>query len=166
MLKKQISKEVAIQRLETLCVRGEQCRYDLQEKLRRWGIFPSEWEEILDSLEERRFFSDSRFAAAFAHDKMLFNRWGKMKITMALRAKRIPSSLIREALDELSDEEYERTLREFLQAKARSIPNLTLPDNPSAEERQLNYEARTKLYRAALSRGFESPLISRLLKEF
>lgn len=153
MIKKQISKEIALQRLETLCVRGEQCRYDLQEKLRRWGVFPSEWEAILDSLEERRFFSDARFAAAFAHDKMLFNRWGKMKITMSLRAKRVSSPLIREALEELSDEEYQRVLLDFLQAKARTIPDLT------------SYEGRTKLYRAALSRGFESSLVSNLMRK-
>lgn len=152
MLRKQITKEVATQRLETLCVRGEECRFDLREKLRRWGIAPSDAEAILDSLEDRRFFSDARFATAFAHDKLLFNRWGKMKITMALRAKRIPSSLISDALDELSDEDYERVLREFLIAKARSIKEGD------------TYEGRTKLYRAAMSRGFDSSLISRLIK--
>lgn len=152
MLRKQITKEVATQRLETLCVRGEECRFDLREKLRRWGIASSDAEAILDSLEDRRFFSDARFATAFAHDKLLFNRWGKMKITMALRAKRIPSSLISDALDELSDEDYERVLREFLVAKARSIKEGD------------TYEGRTKLYRAAMSRGFDSSLISRLIK--
>lgn len=154
MIRKQISKETAKQRLETLCVRGEECRRDLEEKLRRWGILPADREEILDSLEERRFFSDARYATAFAHDKMLFNRWGRMKIIMALRAKRIPSTLILAALNEFSEEDYRRVLSEFLQAKARTIPDLD------------TYEGRTKLYRAALSRGFESSLISELIKKF
>lgn len=152
MIRKQISKEAAIRHLETLCARGEECRYDLDEKLRRRGFSASDREEILDNLERKRFFSDARFAAAFAHDKMLFNRWGKMKITMALRAKRISPAIIRDALDLLSEEEYEQVLEDFLRAKARTIAGLD------------TYEGRTKLYRAAIARGFESSLVSRLIK--
>lgn len=153
MVRKQISKDQAIQRLETLCVRGEQCRFDLQEKLRRWGIFQSEIDGILDSLEDRNFFSDARFASAFAHDKLLFNRWGRMKIVMALRAKRIASNFIDDALEAIEDEEYERVLRDFLVAKARSI------------KEGFSYEGRTKLYRAAIARGFESQLAAKVVKD-
>lgn len=151
-VRKSISKEQAVQRLETLCVRGEQCRYDLQEKLRRWGIPTAEHEAILDALEDKRFFSDERFARAFAHDKLMFNRWGKMKIAMSLRMKRLSSRLIREVLEEIDPEEYRKVAREFLAAKARQIGDLD------------SYENRTKLYGAGLRRGFDSELVGKIIK--
>lgn len=151
--KERISEEMATQRLESLCVRGEHCRYELEEKLRRWGFVTEERDKILDSLEERRFFDDRRFAAAFVRDKMLYNRWGKMKIRIALSAKRIDRSLVEEALEDIDEEAYRESARSFLTAKARTV-------------REGNtYEGRTKLYRAGLSRGFESSLVASIVKD-
>lgn len=152
MLKKRISEETARQRLETLCVRGEHCRFELGEKLRRWGFFPSEAEKILDGLEERRFVDDRRFAASFVRDKLLYNHWGRLKISIALRGKRIPSGVIAEALDGIDNEEYERVAESFLRSKARGI------------KEGYSYEGRNKLYRAGLSRGFESAIVARYVK--
>lgn len=150
---KKVTVEDATARLELLCARSEHCRYELQEKLRRWEIAPEDSEKILSSLEERRFFCDSRFAAAFVRDKMLYNRWGRMKIVMALRAKRIDSSDIEDAFAEVEQPDYERVARDFLTAKARSV------------KEGFTYEGRTKLYRAGLSRGFESSLVSSIVKD-
>lgn len=150
--KKKISEPTALQRLESLCVAGEHCRHELLEKLRKWGMSADECDRILDSLETRRFFDDSRFASAFVRDKLLYNKWGRMKISVALKAKRIPTGLIDEAFDEIEEEEYARVARDFLTAKARTI------------KEGYTYEGRTKLYRAGLARGFESSLVSRIVK--
>jgi len=152
MLNKRISEATALQRLETLCVRGEHCRHELQEKLRRWGFFPAESESILESLGKRRFFDDRRYAAAFVRDKLLYNKWGKLKISISLRAKRINPDIISEALEEIDPEEYERIAREFLYARAKSI------------KEGFTYEGRTKLYRAGLSRGFDPQLVAGIVK--
>lgn len=150
--KKSITADEARERLELLCVRGEHCRWELVEKMRRWGIHPADMESILDSLADNRFFDDARFATAFARDKLLYNRWGRIKISLALRAKRIDRNIIEEALDALDPEEYERIAREYMQAKARTIKEGN------------SYEGRTKLYRVAVSRGFESALASAIVK--
>lgn len=150
--KKKISEETALQRLESLCAAGEHCRHELLEKLRKWGMFPDECDRILDSLGKRRFFDDSRFASAFVRDKLLYNKWGRMKISIALKAKRIPAEVIDEAFDGIDEEEYEDVAREFLMAKARGVKEGN------------TYEGRTKLYRAGLSRGFESSLVARIVK--
>jgi regulatory protein len=152
MIKKTISPEDALQRLETLCVRAEHCRYELLEKLRKWGIFGSEAEKVLDSLGQRRFYDDARFASAFTRDKLLYNHWGRLKIMLGLKAKRIDSGIIADALNEIDAEEYESIASEFLTAKARSI------------KEGFTYEGRTKLYRAGMGRGFESQIVARLVK--
>ena len=150
--KKRISEEVALQRLETLCAAGEHCRHELTEKLRKWGLTAQEATRILESLEQRRFVDDSRFASAFVRDKLLYNHWGKIKISLALRAKRIDPDIIDEALDEIDAEEYEEVAREFLAAKARTVKEGNC------------YDGRSRLYRHGLSRGFESPLVARIVK--
>lgn len=151
--KKQITEEEAQARLEQLCVRAEHCSHELREKLRKWGILPDVAERILDSLADNKFYDDSRFATAFTRDKLLYSRWGKMKIAAALRMKRIPASIIATAADEIDDDEYLSAARSFLTAKARSI------------HEGYTYEGRTKLYRAGLARGFESSLITPIVKD-
>lgn len=150
--KKRISEELALQRLETLCVAGEHCRHELMEKLRKWGFLSGECDDILQSLESRRFFDDSRFASSFVRDKLLYNYWGRMKISVALRGKRIEADIIEEALDEIDPDEYEEVARNFLTAKARSIKEGNC------------YDGRTRLYRYGVSRGFESALVARIVK--
>lgn len=152
MLAKQLSPHVARQRLELLCSRSEHCSFECREKLRKWGINTSDADAIIDALIDGRYIDDRRFASAFARDKLLYNHWGKMKITLGLRAKRIPSSLINEALDSLDEDEYQRVAREFLSSRAKTI------------KEGFTYEGRTKLYRAGLSRGFESSLVASIVK--
>lgn len=153
MLRKQISAETALRRLETLCARAEHCRHELNEKLRGWGLSISDTERILESLEKRKFFDDNRFAEAYARDKLLYSGWGRMKIVLGLRAKRIGSDDINDALDGIDPEEYERVAIGFLRGKARSV------------KEGFTYEGRTKLYRAGLQRGFESQLVARIVKD-
>ena len=143
---------MALSRLETLCARAERCRYELEQKLRLWGISPSDRDRILECLERGRYFDDSRFAAAFTRDKALYARWGRRKIEAALRLKRISSADIADAAGELDEDEYRSAMLDALAAKARSIKEGD------------TYEGRTKLYRFGLSRGYEPSLLAAALR--
>lgn len=150
--KKIISEENALLRLESLCVAGEHCRYELSEKLYKWGLSTDASQRILESLEDRKFFNDRRFASAFVRDKLLYNKWGRMKIMMAMRAKRLSSEIISEALEEIDEEVYENVAREMLIAKAASIKEGN------------TYEGRTRLYRTGITHGFESSIVAKIVK--
>ena len=89
--RKIVTSEKALARLEELCVRGERCESELRKKLRTWQIASADADAVIDSLRRRRFFDDARFAHAFVTDKVRFARWGRIKIAMALRYKRIGS---------------------------------------------------------------------------
>lgn len=152
MQRKTVSPDNARVRLENLCARSEHCEWELREKLRGWCVTGSDAENILASLRKLRFYDDRRFASAYVRDKMLYNRWGKRKIAVGLMAKRVNRELINSALDEVDDEVYGSVLLEFMQAKARSIKEGN------------TYEGRTKLYRAAMSRGYEPSLVSSYIR--
>lgn len=151
-VRKQISKDVARVRLENLCARSEHCEWELKEKLKGWMIIGTDAEEILSALHKARFYDDRRFASAFVRDKMMYNRWGRRKIAYGLMAKRIPRDIINEALDEIDDNLYGEILLEFLRGKARAIKEGN------------SYEGRTKLFRAAASRGYETDLIAKYIR--
>ncbi len=151
--KKQISAENALMRLETLCACSEHCSYELTEKLRGWNVPFSEWDSILDKLARARYYDDARFAAAFVRDKLLYNRWGRRRIMLGLRAKRISSDIISDALAEIDEEEYEEVLRATVASKARSIKEGN------------TFEGRGKRFRSIVSRGFEPDLVGRIIRD-
>ena len=148
---RQLSPEGAVVRLEALCAASEQCTADLREKLRRWLIDDDDAERIIASLAKRRFVDDARFARAYVRDKYRFARWGRYKIVMGLKAKRISANDIEDALTEIDLDEYERILLELLQAKVRTA------------RLSREWADRAKLMRFAASRGFESSMVGSLI---
>ena len=149
--KKPITKEAALLKMADLCARGEHCAFEIREKLRKMQLAASDANEIVEYLEENRYIDDSRFARAFARDKVKFSGWGKNKIRMALAMKRIPSAEISLALEEIDPEEYMAVAVNAAKAKAR---NLDLSD----------YNDKGKLYRHLASRGFEGSVISKAIQ--
>lgn len=140
-----------LRRLASLCARSEQCEADIAQKIYRSGLSREEGNEILSKLREGRFIDDSRFARAFASDKARFAGWGRLKIRQGLAARRIPSAIVAEALENIDEEEYMATLRRCALAKARSL------DMGSREDRM-------KLYRHLVSRGYESALAAETVR--
>ena len=143
----------ALVRLEALCARSEQCTYDLKQKLYRWGVSSDDASQIIKDLEMRRYVDDCRFACAYVRDKYRFSRWGRNKITLGLRAKNIEENVIDEALDVINQDEFMAGMKALLLMKLRGT---TVP---------LGYDERMRLYRFMSQRGFESSLISFVLKQ-
>ncbi|MDE6268922.1 MAG: RecX family transcriptional regulator [Muribaculaceae bacterium] len=145
--------EEATARAEALCARAERCSHEILTRLASWGLSSSQASSVIDSLVSRRYIDDARFAAAFVRDKYRFARWGRRKIDLALRARRIPAPIIREALLEIDPDLYSSQLVAVLRSKARAMgPEMTD-----------TFDGRTRLFRHAASRGFEPDLISLLI---
>ena len=149
---KPIKPSVALARLQDRCSRSELCSHEVLTTLHKWGLPETVSMKILGLLKRDRFVDDARFARAFVRDKVVFNRWGKSKVRMALAAKHLDREIIDEAIEDIDDEEYSRALCEVLQSKARSLEDLT------------SFESRNKLLRYAASRGFEISMVISYIK--
>ena len=134
----------ALHRAAALCSSSEHCITDIREKLSRWGIGELDARTIVERLVQERFIDEERYAIAFAKDKFRFSGWGRIKIRYALQQKRIGNNDIVNALS---------LIDELLEKKSRSI------NDEDVEVR------RSKLLRFAASRGFETELVFRILKE-
>ncbi len=136
-----------------LCSQQERCRSDVAEKLASHDLSGAEIDAILSSLVNEDFINESRYAGSFTRDKLRFNKWGKVKIRYMLQHKKLPESIIAEALDAVDEEVYRNVLREELLKKRRTIKGSNAA------------ELRGKLFRFARQRGFESGLIYAVIDE-
>lgn len=136
-----------------LCSRSEKCSSEIQEKLKLWGLSTDESEQVLTKLKAEKYLDDERFARAYAKDKFRFNHWGKQKIAFMLRSKNIPAEIIDLAFEEIEEDGYSDELLKLLTDKEKSI---------KAKDK---YDKRNKLMRFAISRGFETDQIYKVLKE-
>ncbi len=152
MIRREMKPQQARQRLEELCARSEQCRYDMLRKLSSWGISRDDADRIVAHLQRERFVDDCRFARAYCRDKFRFSRWGRLKIVRGLLEKRIARDVIDDVVDEeIEDEEYLETLVSVLRSKSRML------------DESRSYDGKTRLFRFAASRGFEQSLIIRVI---
>jgi len=134
-----------------LCSRSELCKYDITEKLKKWQVASSEFQKILNYLENEQFFDDRRYAEAFVKDKFRFNRWGKQKITFQLKQKRIAADIIHTALEQIPVQEYLQLIADEAEKKIKTIsaPN--------------EFELKNKTARYLISKGFETNLVFKVL---
>lgn len=140
---KQISEAKVFSRMSHLCAKKECCVYDIETKLNRFDLDTEIIERIINQLKKEKYIDELRFTKSFIHDKVRFNKWGKIKIEYALRQKRISESTISEAFSNFSDEELTHSLQDLMQAKWKTIKGSSI------------YERQNKLIRFAMSRGFE-----------
>ena len=134
------------------CSRKECAASEIAEKLTSWGAGEADIKKIVKTLTEENYIDDKRYAEAFARDKLRYNKWGRIKIAMHLKQKRIDSQLIKNALNNIDEDEYMEILGKLLENHRKSV------------KAQSQYEFRAKMYRFALSKGFESSLIGEIMK--
>lgn len=148
---KEVTEQGAYLQLAQLCARSEHCQHDMLEKMRRWDMSEEAQARVMQRLISERYVDDKRYARAFVHDKIRYNKWGQRKVEQALWQKRIDDDIRQQVLSEVDDEEYLSVLRPLLKQKRRS----TKADS--------DYELNQKLMRFALSRGFTYDIIRQCL---
>ena len=149
--KKPITIEEAYNRVASRCVLREYCRSDWYRKLQEAGLTAQQSGEVLDRLEEEKFIDEERYARSFVHDKLHYDRWGRVKMTSALRQKAISYEDIFTAISSIDQEEYLNILKDVLQKKAKGM------------KANSDYELKQKLARFAAGKGFEPGLVFKVL---
>jgi regulatory protein len=144
---------IAYDKAAFLCSRAEKCTSEIQEKLKLWGLSADDAALVIGKLIAEKFLADERFARAYMKDKFRFNHWGRQKIVFMLRSKNITPEILELAMEEIEEEAYSDQLKGLLSNKLKTVKGKD------------KYDLRNKLMRFAMSRGFESGLIYKVLKE-
>lgn len=148
-----ITPEKALKKAESYCAYQERSQQEVRDKIYSWGLHRIEVENIISTLIGSGFLKEDRFASAFAGGKFRIKKWGRNKIKMALKAKNVSEPLIKKALSEIDDREYEKVLRGLINARSKQ----TAEKNPLKK----NYKVASYV----ISRGFEPELVWSLLRD-
>lgn len=146
-----MTEEQVLNKLTTLCARGEHCQQEMLDKMRKWEIEEDVQARVMEYLLKEKFIDEERYTRLFVEEKIKFNKWGRKKLEQALYMKRIPRSIYAPILDEIDEENYEEILRPLIEAKRKTVTGKS------------EYEIRGKLIRFALSRGFDMDTILSVL---
>ena len=117
MVKTDLSKAEWLSKAEAYCVRAEHCAADVRRKLYEWGTPADFFDFIEQKLYENDFLNDARFCRAYVHDKVEYQKWGRLKILAGLRAMQLPESEIDEALKHIDEFAYFYNLRYLMKQR-------------------------------------------------
>lgn len=151
-MKKEYSLEELLHKAASYCSISEHCISEVETKLDAWCVGCDDKSTIIKRLIAEDFINEKRFCIFFVKDKFRFNKWGKIKISFALKEKGIENALISEALNTIDDGEYEELLASILKTKLVGL------------KYEFEYEKQGKLFRFAQSRGFENNVIEKALR--
>lgn len=148
---KPLTYEQALLRAASLCSGSEHCSSEIRKKLLLWGVTSSQAEKIILYLINEKYIDNKRFCRAYCLDKFRYNHWGRIKIGQMLHMLEMKNEDINEGLESINEEDYKEVLLHILTQKNRQLKD----SDP--------YIRKGKLIRHALSKGFESYLITEVL---
>ena len=118
---KNIGTDRAFQKAKHYCGYQERSHAEVTQKLYGFGLYKAEVEELLSRLIEENYLNEERYAIAFAGGKFRMKQWGKIKIKYELQQKKLSSYCIKQALEQIDEEEYDKTLLKLADAKFLSL---------------------------------------------
>ncbi len=145
--------KISLSKAMKQCSQREYCSSDIRDKLLFWGVGKSEADEIIAILINENFINDLRYATAYVKDKFNYNKWGKIKLEVYLKAKKISPGIIKTALDSIDNEAYINMIRNLISSHRKII------------KAKNQYDLKARLLRYGLSKGFESTLLYDLLND-
>ncbi len=132
---------------ENFCVYQERCQQEVRDKLYAWGLHKAEVEQTIATLITSGFLNEERFAIAYAGGKFRIKQWGRIKIKLALKQKKISTYCINKGLAGISDVDYLNCLKKVMVAYSKKINEKNVL--------MRNY----KIAQHLMSKGFESDIV-------
>lgn len=136
------------EKLAAYCAYQDRCQWEVENKLNEFNLIPEGRDQIIIYLIQNKFLNEERFAKSFARGKFYQKNWGKNKIKMELKKRRIPLKIIDLGLKEIDSQDYFETLEKLYKKKEESL----------ISERE-SFKKKTKIKNYLLQKGYEHHLI-------
>lgn len=147
---------LAKQKIERYCAYQERSQFEVETKLKSFGLKPDTIDHLIVELIQKNFLNEMRFAESYVSGKVRIKKWGRTKIKLKLKEKRVSDNCINKALATIDDDTYMRNLKELAESLHKKY---------SKQSKTNAYELKAKITKAIYSRGYEWDLISDVVNE-
>src|SRR5687768_3557025 len=141
----------ALQKAQAYCAYQERCQQEVRDKLYEWGLWKDAVEDTIVRLIGDNFLNEERFAKAYAGGKFRIKKWGRVKIKLELKKRKISEYCIRQAMKEIDEADYRKTLKKILTEAGKKAGK--------------SKNARYKVAQYAVSRGYENELVWEIMDD-
>jgi regulatory protein len=135
------------------CNYQERCHQEVRTKLFELGADREYGDSLIAELIEANLLNEERFAQSYCRGKFGQKKWGRTKIRMHLKQKKVSDYCIRKGLAEIAEAEYEKTLQYLCEKSIEKYRG----------ESQL-WIRNAKITHYLMSRGYEADLIKETLQ--
>jgi len=142
----------ALKKAMKYCAYQDRCQQEVRNKLYDIGAPYESIESILTDLISDNFLNEERFATSYARGKFYYKDWGRAKIKMELKQKKVSDYCINKGMLEIDQDDYEKTILKLITKKGKQLGNSTSPVN------------QNKIANFLYNKGYESNLIWEALK--
>ena len=108
-------------KLERYCVYQERCHQEVWDKLYALGVPKALAAEVVTHLIAHDFLNETRFAQVFARSKFRQKGWGKNRINLELKKRKVSDYNCRKALQEIDDQAYEETFKQLFAKRKAAV---------------------------------------------
>ena len=143
MEKKSYTFDEIKQKMVNYCVYQDRCHAEVEQKMRDFLLIPEAKDEIFLYLMKENYLNEERFTRSYIRGKFYIKHWGRNKIRMNLKQKGINEKLISNSMDEIYDDDYEKTLNKLFQNYISTLKGLK------------DYQKKSKTIRHLMSKGYE-----------
>jgi regulatory protein len=145
--------EYFLEKAGRYCAYSDRCSHDVVQKLKTLGAAPGQVQKVMQHLQEHGFVDDQRFAMGFVRGKLHNNHWGRQRIIMELKHRNIPEATIQQALETISQEDYQAILEKVANKKAAATRDAD------------TFSRNGKIAAYCIQKGFEPDLVWQLIRE-
>lgn len=137
----------ATKKMERFCAYQERCHKEVVFKLKEMHMIPQAIDQIMAHLILENYLNEERFAKSFARGKFTIKKWGRNRIIKELKLRNISKYNIQTALQEIDEEDYQKTLDTLARKRAGQLTGKSFQVK------------RRKLADYLLYRGWENQLV-------
>lgn len=106
-----------LKKLQKYCAYQDRCHQEVRTKILEYKVYGDELEEIISDLISENYLNEERFAQSYARGKFRMKKWGRNKILLELKRRKVSAYCIKKGMKEIDEEEYEKTIIELTKKK-------------------------------------------------
>ena len=111
------------EKIKQYCAYQERSHQEVRSKLLSMEVYGNELENCMSMLIAENYLNEERYARAIARGKFRVKHWGRIKIKQALKQQQVSDYCIRQAMEEIDEDEYRHTLQALADKKRSTLEN-------------------------------------------